>query len=70
MEFFLLIVAGASLLIGKIALFMYLINLFKLELKLKISPLEILKGDIPKRFQNAGIPEVHIINLKRNILLK
>jgi len=68
MEIFLLTVSGVSLLIGKIALFMYLINSFKLELKLKVSALDIIKGGVPERFLNNGIPEVHIINLKRNIL--
>lgn len=68
MQLFLLVVATISLVISKIALFMYLINSFKMELSYKLFGRDLALGRLPSRKTTAMIHERDQLEIRRGLI--
>ncbi|MBN2012480.1 hypothetical protein JW960_24335 [candidate division KSB1 bacterium] len=68
MSTFLIFVSGCSLLISKIALFMYLINSFKLELTQKIFGRDLVMGRYPRDAYKMPLTAAQSVDIKRSIV--
>jgi hypothetical protein len=67
-ETFLLVVSGFSLVISKIALFMYLINSFKIELTQKVFGHDLVMGRFPRVVYKLPTTSAQLIDLKRSVV--